>query len=399
MTRPISEILNDRKAPEASKLLTDLRSESRSASIEAGTNLVVKARDYGLDLRDFLTLAIDPRLSDNPENYRADNRFLNGYEATLQHLNLPVREDLAEGIVLQAASDTFQTFPGTRALFPEVVDDMVKFKYRQDQIEKVAPLLAGSRTISGVEMLSTVIDDKQADYQADQAIAEMARIPIRTIRTTQYSVSIYKHGMGYRTSYEFERRARIDLLTPYAARSAREIEMSKVKAATALLVNGDAVYGAPTTTAQSSWKSGATNGTLNWEGLTAWFVDSAKKGVPIDTVVGNWDAYLLWLKLFGMPVSNYSRTDSDNLAAVGFNVQAVPLLGGTINFALSSTMTAGRLLGMSKADTLEELVEAGSLISESERSIQNQTVTYVKTENIGYRLVFGDSRSVYNYNA
>jgi hypothetical protein len=44
-------------------------------------------------------------------------------------------------------------------------------------------------------------------------------------------------------------------------------------------------------------------------------------------------------------------------------------------------------------------VEAGSTINESERAILNQSITYVKTLNAGYKLAFGDTRSIFNYGA
>jgi hypothetical protein len=79
-------------------------------------------------------------------------------------------------------------------------------------------------------------------------------------------------------------------------------------------------------------------------------------------VVGNWDAYIQWLMMFAVPTSANVRTDAENLAAAGFKVAGVPLLNGVVNFALSSTMPANQLLGMSKGETLEELIEAGSII-------------------------------------
>jgi hypothetical protein len=56
-----------------------------------------------------------------------------------------------------------------------------------------------------------------------------------------------------------------------------------------------------------------------------------------------------------------------------------------------------KLLGITRGETLEELVEAGSSISESERSILNQTMTFVNTENTGYKLAYGDTREIYDY--
>lgn len=394
MSKALLEIARNRVSPEA--LLSGLLDEA--TTVQAGTRLIAKARDAGLGMRDYLTLAIDAGKAEHPDRYSHGGKLLGGYEAALAYLNLPIRNDFEHGIVLQAASETFQTYAGTRAMFPEVIDDMVKWTYRQDQIEKAEALISNSRTIAQPELLSTVVSDAAADYQYAAPIAEEARVPVRSIRTTQNTVKIWKHGSGYKTTYEFERRAGLDLLTPYAARTEREIEISKTSVATGLLVNGDSVYGAAPVVAQTSFVSGATTGKINREALVRWLVSRAKVGTPVDIVVGNWDAYIEWLLLW-TPSSTSVTTEASNAAAAGFALSGAPLVSGPVKFALSSTAPANKLIGYSKADTLEELVEANSLIQESERSMVNQTITYYRTQNVGYRLVFGDTRSVYNYGA
>ncbi len=377
--------------------LAGLRSETQTASKTAAEELINEAKGFGLNLRNFLTLAIDPSQSENAERYRDSQGFLTGYEATLAYLNLPVRDDFAQGIVLDAASDTFQTYAGTRALFPEVIDDMVRWKYRQDQLETTAPMVSQSRTISGTEMISTVVDDKDTDYQTVRAVAEMGRVPVRTIRTSQTSVAMFKHGGGLRYTYEFSRRARLDLMTPYFVRMKRETEISKVAAATLLLINGDGVNAAAPVVTQSSLNSAATAGKINRRALVKWLLNRAKAGIPVDTVVGNFDAYLEWLELFAQPVVAAGKTDQELAAAQGVQLGGIPLLRGAANFALSSSVPDGKLVGLSAGDTMEELVEAGSDIEESERSIQNQTVTVVKTEVAGYKINFGDTRSIFDF--
>lgn len=377
--------------------LADLRSDNAGQSAEAAKKLIAEARDFGLNLRDFLDLAIDVPASQNPERFRDTDGYLTGYEATLAVLGLPVRDDFSRGIVLDAASDTFQTYAGTRALFPEVIDDLVKYKYRQEQLENTGAIVSQSRTISGIEMVSTVVDDAEGDYQTVRAVAELGRVPVKTIRTGEQAVKFYKHGGGYRISYEFQRRARLDMLTPYQNRMARETERSKVWTATGVLLNGDSVNPAAAVKVQSSFESGATAGKINYKGLLKWLIARAKAGTPVDTVLGGWDAYLEWLMLFAIPTSNQSRTDADNLAATGFKIGGVPILDGSVNFALSSAVPEGQLIGFSKGDTIEELVEAGSTIDESERAIANQSITYVKTENAGYKLNFPDTREVYDF--
>lgn len=383
----------------------NLRHENPAESRMAGELLVARAKEAGLSMRDYLNLTVDVnQTKDESVRNQAVAAKLSGYDLVKVALQLPVANDFEQGILLQAAADTFQTFPGTRGLFPEVIDDMVSYRYKQDQIESVDKLVAQSRTINGVEMISTVIADKADDYDVAGIIAETANIPVSSIRTSQQSVGIHKHGMGYRTSYEFERRISLDILTPYANRAQRQMELSRVRSATNILVNGhalttgiDPTYGAAPEVTQGSLDSGATAGQISWEGLLAWLVGRAKDGVPVDTVVGNYDAYFQWLKMFAVPQANQGGGVADNLARAGFTMQGVPQFSGPVNFVLSSSAPAGKLIGFSKADTLEELVEAGSLINESDRSVRNQTISYFRTMNTGFRLIHGDTRSVYNF--
>ena len=389
--------LTEIKRQSVGAVLDPLRADSEGASKDAGLKLVKDAASFNLSVRDYLTLAIDPRAG--------DQKFgdLNGYQAAMAYLNIPFKDDFNAGVVLQAASDTFQKFPGTRAMFPEVIDDMLRWTTRQQNIETTAGIVAVSRTMSGTELISTVVND-DTGLRDSATIAEFGRIPVRAIRTSQTSVGIFKHGSGYRTSYEFARRARLDLLTPFAARVARELEMSKVKAATDILVNGDTVNAAAPVVAMSSlagYDSGVGTGVLQYKALLSWLVARAQAGTPVDTLVGNFDAYLRFLWMF-LPVTAMGPATPDMAAARGlgptFNFSKFGF-DQNVSFAISSTAPAGKVIGITKAETLEELIEAGSSIAESETAIQNQSITYVRTESTGYKLAFADTRSILNYGA
>jgi len=313
-----------------------------------------------------------------------------------------VRNDFEHGIVLQAASETFQTFPGTRAMFPAVIDDLLRWAVKQDQFEQIAPILATSRTVAGVEMVSTVVDDDSKERDS-YAISEMGRVPVRSIRTSEVAVKFYKHGSGIRTSYEFNRRASLEILTPYAARIARELERSKVRAATNILVNGDGVAAAAGEVDQSSFNTAvgtnSTNGKISYQHLLHWLVSRAKLGTPVDTVLGNWDSFIQWMMLF-TPTINAQLSQAQAVANVGgVQLGSPTVLNGRVNFVLSSAAPTSKLVGFSKADTIEELKEANSDITESEREFLNQSITYIKTENTGYRLVYADSRAVFDFGA
>lgn len=395
----MSKNLADVKRRKLDELLSGLLAAEPSASKMAAERLVLEARDTGLSMQNFLRLAALPTVSD--EKDVAKYKGLDGFEASLAYLNLPFREDLDKGVLLQAAGDTFVKYPGTRAMFPEVIDTMLRWKNRQNQIETVESLVSQTRTLNGTEVISTVIEDTEAD-RGSFSIAEGGRIPIRTLKTSQKTIGIFKHGSGIKTTYEFERRAGLDIMTPFAARVARELELSKVRAATAILVGGDGVNGAAPVTNFTSL-GGVAVGTTplrqQYGALMTWIVNRAANGVPIDTIVGNLAMYLELMLMFTPTVNGTSLAQA--MGEVGgpvINVR-MPVFGGAVNFALSSSMPNNKLLGYSKADTMEELIENGSTISENEKSIQNQTITYVRTENTGYRLVFEDTRSVLDLTA
>jgi hypothetical protein len=376
-----------------SEVLAGLNSTERNVSIAAGQKLVRNAKEVGLNVPDYLRLAIAP-----------DGMYLeaglDGYETARAYLNLPTADDFDQGVVLQAAADSFATFPGVRALFAPVIDDIVQWKYRQTNLETVEPLISQSRVINGTEMITTVIDDKQEDYVGYGMIAEGARIPVRSIRATDFNAKIFKFGSGIEWTYEFARRASLDLVAPYAARMGAEVERGQVGAAYRMLKNGDPAHAAaPVRNASAvatDWTvSTPEAGKMNWEVFLAWLVERARSGTPVDTVVGNWDMWFQWNRMFTVPSITAGMTQNEILQKSGVTqAQANPRFQFNVNFALATDATAGQLLGFSRADTLEELVENASDIEESERYIENQKVKYFHTVNKGYRLIFGDTRSI-----
>ena len=391
--RSLADLAANKK--KVSEVVGGLKVNNKAESVAAGQLLLSEAKEYGLGMRDYLDLAVTPDREAG----------LTGFELALAELNLPFRNDFASGVVLQAASDTFQTYAGTRAMFPEVIDTMLQWANRQDQFERVEDVVGLSRTVNGVVLLSTVVDDDSADRDT-MTVPEGSRIPVRTIRTSQKSVEFFKHGSALRFTYEFNRRASLDLITPYAARIVRELERSKLTAAINVIINGDGVAAAATEVDQSSYNSAtgvtAVAGKISWDAYLYWLVQRAKAGTPVDTVIGNWDSAFKWQQLFSTGTANAGPTTVEMLAkALGVSAEGVSNFRNMRlvmpNFVVASAAPTNKLIGITKSDTIEELKEAGSDLSENEKAILNQTITYTKTETSGYRVIWGDTRSVFDY--
>jgi hypothetical protein len=388
--RPLSDI--KKTTPEAVAAL--LMTISKSDSKENGMALVKEAASFGLNLRDYLTLSVDTKGGEDKW------KGYNGYEAIKVALNLPHANDFEAGITLQAAANTFNTYAGTRAMFPEVIDDMLKFKTLQDnKVENIASIVGQSRTVSQREMISTYYEDDLADGSVDTfTIAELGKIPVRSVRTSQSSVNFGKRGSGIELSYEFTREASLDIIAPFAARIARALEKSKVAAATSILINGDGVNAAAEVQAFSSF--GATGGVIsaaNYKALAKFLMSNANNGYVFDTFVVNFDMYVE-LMFMSQPVVGAGLSTVDFMQNKGTPAisTTLPFMNGMVNVVLSSSVPAGKIIAMTKAECIEELVMAGGNISESERSITNQSITYVKTEETGYKLAVPKARVVLN---
>jgi len=390
----LADIAKHRKP--VSEVLAGLQSDSTGTSVEAGKKLVQKAQDAGLNLRDYLTLAVDVRAGEGDDKGRYEG--LNGYEAALAHLNLPFKNDLESGVVLQAAADSFGTYPGTRAMFPEVLDDMLRQQGRIESIENVASLVGNTRTITQTEMISTVLNDTAGEDDTF-TISEFGKIPVRTVGTSQTAVRMFKHGSGYEFSYEFNRRASLDIITPFASRVARRLEKSKVSAATYVLVNGDGVNPAATATTLGTYGGDFTGGKSlkdNYRALAKFLMEKWKAGYPIDTLACNFDTYVELMFMFTPTLNSRESLASAMPAVAGTPNINLPVMNGSVNVVLSSAVAADRIVAFVKGETLEELQEAGSNIAESERSITSQSVTYVRSAVSGFKLAFGDTRWIIN---
>lgn len=382
------------KKRKLSDIVTPLKNTSEHLSQEAARKMINEAAEFGIGLDDFCRLSIDFNGESRSKELREQG--LDGYEMVKVELGLPTKNDYKNQITLATGSDTFETYSGTRALFPYVMDDIIRWQSRQNNIERVEDMIASSRTISGNELVRVIGIDKEDDRK-NFAVGEGGRIPVRTVRSGEQAVKMQKHGSGVEITYEYARRARLDLYVPFAARIARDLELSKMKHATNIMINGDGVNAAATNYKQSDFdKTTGISGKITYDGLLGYLTARAKAGVPVDTLAGDYDAYMQYLKIFTPDASYQAKADA--LAGKG-GPSLVGMTGiyAPVKFVINSSVPAGKLLGFTKAETIEELVEAGSRIEEEERFVMNQTQTLVKSEVTGYSLIYGDTRSTYTY--
>lgn len=377
------------------EICNPLLSESDSEAKFAAEKLSKEAAEYGLPLDKFLDLAVDLSEGDEKAAYK-NGDGLSGFEQVMFKMNLPMRNNYKDQVVLAQASDTFATKPGSHILFPYAIDNVLRWNNNLEMNERVSDLISGSRTSNGNELVRIVAED-DADARKTHRVGEGARIPVRKVSYSQKAVTFYKHGSGIEYTYEYNRRASIDLITPFAARVARDLEISKIKACTDIMINGDGVNQAATPLSQSSIDSQAQSGKLSYDGLLGALAIAIKAHHPIDTIAGDIDAYLQFAKLFGTAAVSSAYQVDQQAAKGGPQFMALRNIFTPVNFVLDSAVPSGKLLMFNRPDTVEELVEANSQIQEEEKSARSQIITYFRTENTGYSLIYPDCRYVYTY--
>lgn len=373
------------------EIVNPILSENTRDSQDAGLKLSKEAYNYGLNLKDFLDLAVD--MTEGEEARMHNEAKMSGFEMVCAKMNIPMKNDFRNQITLAQASDTFATKPGSRILFPYTIDSVLRWEDRLNNLENVEDLIASSRTIRGTELIRIVGEDDEDDRKTF-TVSEGGKIPVRKVRTSSRSVDIYKHGSGMEFTYEFERRNSLDMITPFAARIERDLNRSKMASATHIMINGDGVN--PAATAVTGKGASATS-KLTYDMIVELAVKAVKENNPIDTLCGDIDTYCQLMTIFGT-AANSAAFDVDQKAQKGAP-QFMPLrnIFLPIKFVLNSNVPAGKLLAFNKAETIEEVVEAGSRIAEEERAVTNQVITYVRSENAGYSLIYPKTRYLLSY--
>lgn len=373
-------------------VISNLTHEDESKARFESVKLAKEAASFGLGLDSYLDLAID---MSTEESANLAEQGMSGFEQVMFKMNLPTKNDYRHQISLAQSSDTFATKPGSRILFPYAIDNVLRWNNNLDNLSKVSDLVSGSRTVQGNELVRVVAEDN-AEKRRTFRVGEGANIPTRKIGYSDRSVTFYKHGSGIEYTYEFERRAALDIITPFAARVARDLELSKMKACTDIMILGDGVNAGATPLSQATLDPSATNGKISYDGLLAALATAVKAFHPIDTIAGNVDAYLQLVKMFSTTTQSAFMVDQ-NAAKGGPQFISLNNIFVPVKFVLDNAVPDGKLLMFNRPDTIEELVEANSRIAEENKDVTSQVIKYVRTENTGYSLIYPDCRYIYTY--
>ncbi len=333
------------------------------------------------------------RLDPSPEGSPLD-----AFERQLKRLGIKTKTVYkSNGDVIYADTvDAFYRTEESAVLFPETISRTVREAIVQDTM---LPWLIGQNTVITGDSYRTFYVDDQSSKQKKKRVTEAAELPRVTIKGRDQMVRIYKFGRAIEASYETIRRMQIDMLALHVRRIAIEVAKDKVEEIIAVIRDGDGNNNAaPVLRMKADLDSSATVGTLSTKAFLLFLM--LFEEFPCDTLIAAKDAFV---QLVMANIPNLSTVDLLKLLAqgttVGISLTAPQLPSGDVRLFWHKDIPNLQIYGINRQFAIEQITEAGSDISESDRFITRQTSILTISENNGYSKIFNEATKILNINA
>lgn len=351
---------------------------------EDALNLYKMAADHGMTFWQFLEVIQPSKAGDN----------LTAFERQLQHHGIITRSNPEKGLYSSTGEYFFQSDrPGSAILFPTLLQKTALWT-KMKQYADVNKIVASTRTISGASSYQSLyIDDSKIvgvggrSFRVDQA----GNFPRVKIGWSDGANTVIKHGVQLDWTYEFVRRASIELMTTVVARIMLQDAIDNFNDAVSLAINGDGTSNNPAATAKTFCQSTKTPtateialdvtnnsiaaGTLPYEGWLK-FIGGMSPYKP-DVVCGNL-ATLVKFVTMARPTVDPAEVitkllESKNQGTAKLDQELFP----NVTLYLADGVPVNKLLAIDSGFALERVIELGSDIKEIERVISNQTEAMV----------------------
>lgn len=246
----------------------------------------------------------------------------------------------------------------------------------------LSELIAMTTPISGDAYRSFYLTYDAAQLRRFR-VGESAEIPVATITGAEHTIRLKKYGRALRASYEELRRMRIDKLAYFIRMAAVQAEMDKVVAALDVLISGDGNT-TPTSVPVTWDHNGDFGGTLGTLSLNSWLWFKMKFVQPyVMTTALMQEAVALQLSQLNTGSANVPLVAA-NLGGLGTGLTPINQFADGVRFGWTADAPALKIVALDRRFALEQVVEIGGDISETERFITNQTQVMTMTEVNGF---------------
>ena len=325
----------------------------------------------------------------------AEGSGLDAFERLMKEAGI-LTKTVRDKNIFSSKVEAFYRTNENKILFPEyvartLVQAMTEFPIFNYLVATRTPIDSNVYKASYLDWDDT--DNKKAVEM--RRVTEAADLPLARIKLGDTAITLYKYGRAVEASYEALRRMSLELFERHINRIGTEAANNKVSEILTVIKDGDGNNNAaPKHKAKgldASFSAALTK--------TAW-IKFLLKFYPYgcDTVVANEDGLLQILEVL-YPASTVA-SKMDELLAKGLNVSTTLPQDLVVNTTLLYNPDIDKIggkeaiYGLNRSNTIEEIFEVGSTISEADKFIRNQTQILTISENSGFRKIFKDGARI-----
>lgn len=335
-----------------------------------------------------LSTYLNNKYSNIVEKFNGD---LDAFDIALLSKGIIVKDNLEFGIQ-SSSMMTFFTTNENRALFPEFIIRQLRQISGMPSI--INDLVASTRVINGDSARQIVLDlsntpagQKNKQALKKRRIAEGANIPVAELKLGEIAIKIYKYGIGVKATYEVLRRTTIDMFRKQMELVSLQASYDEVGAVIEVITDGDGNTNPAVVYKASELNPSAVEGKLDEVTLITFLVEQAP--FNFDTLIVDKEIYTqICTILLDKNLSNAINPK------VNFEFPQGLLSNLKVIYSEDLGLTSEskhQIIGLAKNYAIEKTIEAGSMINEVSKTVENQTQLAVMTENAGFNKI--DSRA------
>lgn len=319
------------------------------------------------------------------------NGELDAFDIALLSKGIITRDNYEYGIQ-SSNMMAFFTTNENRALFPEFIVRQLRQISAMPSI--INSIVASTRTITGdtakqivLDLSNTPAGEKNRKALKYRRIAEGADIPVATLKLGEMSIKIYKYGIGVKTTYEVMRRTTIDMFRKQMELVSMQAGYDEVGAVIETILKGDGNTNPAKVYKASEINPDSKEGKLDEITLIKFLVEQA----PF-----NYDTILVDKEIYAQVCTILLDKNLTNAINPKVNFTFPQGLLNNISVIYSEDLEKTsdgkhQIIGLAKNYAIEKTVEAGSIINEVSKTVENQTQLAILTENAGFNKI--DSRA------
>jgi hypothetical protein len=377
------------------------------ATKDQGLDLYKASIDAGMTFWQYLEMIQPSKPTDN----------LTAFERQLQLNGIIVKSRPDLGLYSSSGEYFFQSDrPGSAILFPVLLQKTALWTKLKAFVD-INRIVATTRTISGTTAYTALsIDDSNISNSNGQGTAsahgrrfrvdQRGNFPAVNIGWSEKTNAVTKHGVQLNWTYEFVRRASIELMQTVVARIMIQDQLELFNEAVSVIINGDGVANPACTvktfkltsagaTVNQIVDSGAAAGVLTYGGWLKFIGGS--QPYTYNTVFGNLNTLVKFVTM-SRPTMDPAEIITNLLEAKNQGTAKLdaPLFPNVTLF-LADSMPDDKLLAVDTAFALERVIELGSDLKEVERVIQNQTEAMVISIADNISKIFNDAAQLLDF--